>query len=401
MNKSHRKSIHKKKKQNINILAFSGGPDSMYLLHLLLKKDEKPILAHLNHNLRGTESDQDELFCKKIAKQYGLTIETGKIAPPKNEEEARIARYKFLENIRRKHNATKILTAHHLNDSIETFILNLSRGTGLRGLTGIKSDKIERPLLSTTKSEILAYLKKHKIPYRKDSSNQDEKFSRNRIRLHIVPELKKINPKIEKTFATTIKNLQEVQSFIDSQTPKWQGEFFCEKFSSLHPCIQANLLLKIDNEFSRKNISELQTFIKKNHTGSRKLGLEISYGKIFTRPKIKTFKTTFQILKTRPKSLKSKNTVFLNFDKIKNIKKLDIAAFNPGDKIKPLGLNGKTQKLQDIFINKKIPQELRKKIPVIKFGKEIICIGWLAIANKYKVTKTTRQILKISFKDKH
>ena len=378
------------------ILAFSGGPDSMYLLHMLLK--EKPILAHLNHGLRGAESDQDELFCKRIAKKYGLQIETEKIAPPKNEETARIARYEFLERIRKKHNASKIITAHHLNDSIETVILNLTRGTGLKGLTGIKSDKIERPLLNTTKEEILSYLKKYKIPYRKDSSNKDTKYSRNRIRLNVIPELKKINPNFEKSFASTIENLQEAQSFIESQTPKWHGEFFTKKFSALHPCIQANLLLQINREFSQKNIKELQSFIKKNKTGTRKLGLEIAYGKFFTQKKSHNFKIIFHILKKHPKTLKTSNIVFLDFDKIKKISNLKIRTFQPGDSIKPLGLEGKSQKLQDVFTNKKIAAALRNKIPVITLNnREILAVGTLTISEEYKVSASTKKILKVNF----
>ncbi|HAU40290.1 MAG: tRNA(Ile)-lysidine synthetase, tRNA(Ile)-lysidine synthase [Candidatus Peregrinibacteria bacterium GW2011_GWF2_43_17] len=426
------------------ILAFSGGPDSIYLLQKLLAKGEKPILAHLNHNLRGQESDADELFCKQIAKKYNLVIETEKITlPKKNEETARIVRYNFLERVRKKHNAEKILTAHHLNDSIETLILNLTRGTGLRGLTGIKSDKIERPLLNTTKQEILSYLKKHNLPYRKDSSNSDPKYSRNRIRLKIIPELKKINPNLEKTFLSTIENLKSVQAFIDSEIEHWTDSFDTKKFAKLHPYLQSAVLLKTNRNLSKKNIAELKKLIAQNKTGTKKLNMKIAYGKAMPLPgelkgtsgkhafycnshlsatnssylldvplsgttssiftvfarKNGNFATkshfpevpkpTFSILTTRP--------IFLDFDKIGDIKKLRATTFKPGDKIKPLGLNGKTQKLQDLFTNKKIPQEIRKEIPVIKLGKEIICVGWLAIADKYKITKTTGQILKISW----
>ena len=401
-----------------NILAFSGGPDSMYLLHKLLPK--KPILAHLNHNLRGAESDQDEIFCKKIAKKYGLIIETEKVTlTKKNEETARIARYNFLEKIRQKYHAKKILTAHHLNDSIETFILNLTRGTGLKGLTGIKSDKqaetahimsrfataklnIVRPLLQTTKQEILSYLKKHKIPYREDSSNSDTKYSRNLIRLEIIPRLKKLNPNFEKTFLTNIKNLQEAQSFIDSQTPKWQGEFFAKKFSNLHPCLQSNLLLQINREFSQKNLTELKNLITKNKTGTEKLGIGIQYGKaILTNSKkgsIHPPAVTFSILKTHPKSLNSKTAIFLNFDKIRKLENIKTRTFKPGDSIKPLGLKGKSQKLQDVFTNKKIPAYLRNKIPILTLNnREIIAAGCITISENYKVTTLTKKILKVNF----
>lgn len=385
-----------------NILAFSGGPDSMYLLHTLLAK--KPILAHLNHNLRGNESDQDEIFCKKIAKKYGLIIETEKITlAKKNEETARIARYDFLEKIRQKYHAEKILTAHHLNDSIETILLNLTRGTGINGLTGIKNYKyISRPLSTITRSEILAYLKKHKIPYREDSSNSDQKFSRNFIRLEIIPRLKKLNPNLEKTFLTNIENFQETQDFINISAEKLvtKNSFSTSEFKKMHPCVQSAILLKINHEFSRKNLIELKNLILKNKTGTKKLGMEIRYGKVVltNTENSKPQGITFSILKISPKSLKSKNAIFLNFDKIGKLENIKTRTHKPGDSIKPLGLKGKSQKLQDIFVNKKIPKHLRNKIPILTLNNgEIISAGNLTISEKYKITATTKKILKVNF----
>lgn len=385
-----------------NILAFSGGPDSMYLLHFLLKKGEKPVLAHLNHGLRGKESDLDEKFCKKIAKKHGLPFESEKISikAPGIEEKARNARYKFLEKIRRKYKAKKIYTAHHLNDNLETVLLNFIRGTGLNGLTGIKSDKIERPLLQIPKSEILSFLKKNKIPYRKDSSNLDTKFSRNFIRHEIIPKLKKLNPNLEKIFQTNLENLLTIQDFLDKESP---DSFTVSEFKRLHPAIQLNTLLQLAGPgVTQKQLKETQKLILSGKTGKKKnLGpvrIEIQYGKVVINPTQPAIKTTFRILKKHPRKLNQPKTIFLNFDKIKKLSKLKIRTPLPGDRIHPLGLKG-SQKLQDLFTNKKIPQQLRKEIPVITNTKEILAVGWLAIAEKYRVTPRTKQILKISFKD--
>lgn len=390
---------------NVNyILAFSGGPDSVYLLHKLLKKGDKPVLAHLNHGLRGKESDQDEEFCRKIAKKYGLIFETEKVSLTGSgiEEKARNARYKFLEKIRRKYKAKKILTAHHLNDNIETVLLNFIRGTGLNGMTGIKSDKIERPLLNTAKDEILTYLKKHRIKYRKDSSNLDTKFSRNFIRHEVIPQLKKLNPNLEKTFTKNLNNFKQLQDFLNEESP---DSITVAEFKRLHPAIQANTILKLTGTtegISQKALEETRKLILSGKTGKKKtLGntrVEIEYGKVLFNPKTPALKTTFKILKNHPKNLNQKQTTFLNFDKIRNLKKITTRTFKEGDRIRPLGLKG-TQKLQDFFTNKKIPQKLRTQIPVIELGKEILAIGWLTVAEKYKVTPNTKQILKISFKD--
>ncbi len=378
-----------------NVLAFSGGPDSMYLLHTLLKKGQKPVLAHLNHGLRGKESDEDENFCKKVAKKNGLTIETEKIAPPKNEEEARNARYDFLEKVRKKHKARKILTAHHLNDNIETVLFNLTRGTGLAGLTGIPSNRIQRPLLSTTKEEILAYLKKNRIKYREDSSNRNTKFSRNRIRNKVIPELRKINPNLEKSFLGSLKNFQQIQDFLDQEAKKFTNKI--TEFKRLHPAVQTHIILKLAGpSTSQKEVEEIRRIILAGKTDTTcKIG-RIEYGKL-VQSKEHSFQTTFKILKKHPAKF-APNCAYLNFDKIRDIKTLKIRTPLPGDRIKPLGLKG-SQKLQDLFTNKKIPQSLRKTIPVITLEGEIAAVGWLTIAEKFKILPSTRQILKIIFKD--
>lgn len=378
----------------------------MYLLYFLLKKGEKPILAHLNHGLRGKESDLDEKFCQKIAKNEGLPFESKKISLTGSgiEEKARKARYKFLEEVRQKHKAKKIYTGHHLNDNLETVLLNFTRGTGLNGLTGIKTDKIDRPLLGVTKSEILEFLKKNKIPYRKDSSNLDNKFSRNRIRAEVIPELKKLNPNLEKTFKSTLENLKQIQNFLSSETPKG-NTIKLKDFQKLHPAIQAQFLLEqLDSTegISQKQLQETGKFLLSAKTGKKRtLGdtkIEIEYEKAIFNPKKPAIKTTFRILKKHPDKLDIAKTVFLNFDKIGSTSKLQIRTMRDGDRIKPLGLRG-SQKLQDLFTNKKIPQKLRTQIPVITLENEILSVGWLAIAEKYKITPKTNQILKINFKE--
>jgi len=394
-------SQKRRKQKSKSVLAFSGGSDSMYLLHLLLKKGEEPILAHLNHRLRGTESDKDEQFCKRIAKKHGLTIEVEQANLKKgSEEEARIARYNFLERVREKHKAREILTAHHLNDSIETILFNLTRGTGVNGLTGVLSNRIKRPLLETTKQEILIYLKKHKIKYREDASNRNTKFSRNRIRLKVIPELKKINPNLEKTFLSNIENFKTVQDFLNQESSKHIHENHLEitNFKKLHPAIQTNIILTLTGpNTSQKEVLEIRKTIIANRTGTTcKLG-QIQYGKLMFKHNAKTFSTKFTLLKKHPVKFDPKCT-YLNFDKIKTRNRLEITSWEPGDQIKPIGMKG-TKKLQDIFTDKKIPRNIRKEIPIIKFGNKIIAVGWLVISDEFKVIPKTKQILKISFKE--
>lgn len=212
------------------ILALSGGPDSVYLLYQLLKKGEKPILAHLNHKLRGEESDQDERFIRELAKKHHLTVEVKRknvAAYAKQhklslETAGRKLRYDFLEKIRQKYQAkapkktVTILTAHTLDDNLETVIMNelrrsknsLSQRTNpFRAQIGMrkKCGFIERPLLNIRKKTILAYLQRHRLPYRTDSSNRDLRYRRNWIRRILIPRLITKNPHLYKEFTAARK----------------------------------------------------------------------------------------------------------------------------------------------------------------------------------------------------
>lgn len=214
------------------ILGLSGGADSVFLLNLCLHLQKTHpfaiIVAHVNHGIRGKESDQDATFAKNLAKKNALSFQLKKInkQPAGNtEEQFRKIRYDFFEKLRKKHKANLILTAHHLNDNIETVLLNLTRGCHLDGLKGMEiidpKRHLLRPLLTTPKSEILKYLKKHRVPHREDSTNQNTDYSRNRIRQNVIPELKKINKNLEKSFLQNITNFKSVRENTDRHLDEW------------------------------------------------------------------------------------------------------------------------------------------------------------------------------------
>ena len=174
------------------VLAVSGGVDSMALLDLLAKqRDLELIVTHFNHGIRP-DSREDEEFVRKTAEKYRLAFEAGygKLGSSASEEQAREARYKFLNQARQKHQADAIVTAHHQDDLIETAILNIMRGSGRRGLTAItENPDILRPMLHLSKNDILAYAKKHHLQWREDPTNVDERYLRNYIRRRIMPKL--------------------------------------------------------------------------------------------------------------------------------------------------------------------------------------------------------------------
>ncbi len=193
------------------LLAVSGGMDSCVMSDLFKKSEYNFGMAHCNFQLRADESDKDEKFVKELAARYGVgfhiqRFETKKYKQQNKlslEEAARNLRYNWLYEIKNLFGYHYIATAHHLNDSIETVLLNIIRGTGLSGLKGIpvKKDVIVRPLLFANKEEVEIYAKENNISYRNDSSNWKNDFNRNKIRNKIFPVLKSINPSAEHTFA--------------------------------------------------------------------------------------------------------------------------------------------------------------------------------------------------------
>ncbi|WP_405564555.1 tRNA lysidine(34) synthetase TilS [Polaribacter sp. Asnod6-C07] len=209
------------------LLAISGGVDSVVLHHLFYQLKIDISLAHCNFKLREKESDLDEEFIAKLAKANNkpiFTINFDTVVFAKNNKlstqiAARELRYTWFQELVEKHNFDYILTAHHANDNLETFLINLTRGSGLDGFTGIpkKNGNIVRPLLPFTRDEILNYAKDNNIDWREDASNASTKYVRNKIRHQVVPILKEINPSLLETFAKSLQNLQESQQIIEDR----------------------------------------------------------------------------------------------------------------------------------------------------------------------------------------
>ena len=206
------------------LIAISGGIDSVVLTQLFATLKFDISLAHCNFNLRETESDLDEEFVKKLAKKldiicFSTSFETKKIAQEKKQSTqvaARDLRYHWFQEISKAHHFDYILTGHHADDRLETFLINLTRGSGLDGFTGIPAinGNIIRPLLQFSREEILHFAKENNISWREDQSNAATQYLRNKIRHKILPVLKEINPSMLTTFSKTLENLQESAQII-------------------------------------------------------------------------------------------------------------------------------------------------------------------------------------------
>jgi len=249
------------------VIGVSGGPDSVCLLGALCKLKEKYdlqiIVAHVNYGLRGKDSDLDEKLTRSLAEKYSLPIEILKVRKAeKSEEKLRKIRYDFFEAVCKKHKSDRIAVGHNLNDQAETVLMRILRGTGLRGLGAIRfatrrgptarpkrnadGPLLIRPLLNVSRKEIIAYLRKNKIPYRTDKSNLSADFTRNKIRNILLPQLEKeYNPNIQETLYKFSASVADDYGFISRYAQEWIAANKILKVSSLnnlHPSIRREVL---------------------------------------------------------------------------------------------------------------------------------------------------------------
>ncbi|MBA6152458.1 tRNA lysidine(34) synthetase TilS [Gelidibacter maritimus] len=214
------------------LLAISGGLDSVVLTHLCHQLKLKISLAHCNFNLRAAESDADEDFVLELADDLDMDVYIESFDTETYAKEhhisiqmaARELRYTWFFELAEQLDFDYILTAHHADDNLETFLINLTRGTGLDGLTGIPevSDKIVRPLLPFSREALETYAKKEQIEWREDATNASTKYVRNKLRHDVIPTLKEVNPQLLQNFQTTISNLQDSQNLIDDAVVRMQ-----------------------------------------------------------------------------------------------------------------------------------------------------------------------------------
>ncbi len=221
------------------LVAVSGGIDSMVLCDLLIQTHLKFAIAHCNFQLRGKDSDADEFFVKNYCSENQIPFYTKRFDVEKFKESgnfstqmaARELRYTWFSEILLEHSFDYLLTAHHLNDSLETFFINLLRGSGINGLTGIKTgnSKILRPLLPYSKSQILRYANENKLKWREDSSNVEMDYKRNKIRHQIIPILEEIQPQFLANFSNSIRFLKEDNQLISNHIEHIKNELFTKK----------------------------------------------------------------------------------------------------------------------------------------------------------------------------
>jgi tRNA(Ile)-lysidine synthase len=418
------------------LLTVSGGIDSVLMCELFYLAGLKFGIAHCNFQLRAEESNGDEVFVKSLAKKYNVEFHSIKFDTSsfanKNKLSIQIAarqlRYQWFEEIRKKYNYNYIATAHHQDDSIETFFINLIRGTGISGLHGIlpKQGNIIRPMLFTTKNEITSYVKKHKIKYREDSSNASDKYVRNKIRHQIIPLLKELNPSIEKTITNNIQHLRDVEIIYKNDIENKRNKMVKASAKNINETIISIELLKKLNPIATYLFEFLKSFnFNESTVEGIVTALDAESGKQFfsdthrlikdrefliisiqklevRRQKIEVKKNQREIIidgqklnfSKLPKTLNfklqtSNSFAQIDFDKLEF--PLEIRKWQNGDVFHPFGMKGK-KKLSNYFIDKKLSINQKDNIWLLTSNGKIVWIIGQRIDERFKVTDATQNI---------
>ena len=407
------------------LLAVSGGADSICLFFALKDLGYDIQIAHCNFNLRDIESDQDEQFVKDIANKYSIryfvkSFNTLKFAEQNKlsiQMAARQLRYDWFEELLVENNFSCIATGHHKDDSIETFLINFIRGSGISGLCGIqmKNNNIVRPLLSLTRNQIEEFLTKKNIKYRNDSSNSDIKYLRNNIRHQLIPLLKEINPKIQETISNEIEMLNGINNIFKEKVDDIRKSIIIKREDLF--IIKITDLLNIRNlefilydllrpfgSFQVKNIinslrsqSGKQFFSNTHCILIDRENVIISLKKTTNNKEIKIFRTDHEIsiplcMKLSETSDLSiiNNPLFAKFDLNKLTFPLVLRKWKNGDKFIPLGMNN-FKKVSDFFVDEKYTLNEKKEQWILCSEEDIIWIIGKRIDDRYKIASNTKK----------
>lgn len=436
------------------VAAISGGADSVCLLetlHLLQKVLDITItVAHFDHGLRPEADAHETRFVRELAASRGLDVVVEKAYPPlapdspSLEEKARNLRYRFLHEVKAACGARKIATGHTRNDQAETVLMRLLRGSGPEGLSGIRPvrrDGIIRPLIGLTREEVIAYLGHRRLSYATDASNFEPEYLRNRVRLHLLPQLETYQPKIIEILARTADIARQDNECMDEQACAWVGKWAemgldgpvlpVPRFNQLPEALKNHVvraaLRALTGTLRRIGLVHIEAI--KQLAGSPRpqarmtlpnglLVRRVYHRLIFSRggPSpaegycvfversgrffIDALGCTLSLEEMEPgqpsQDLQTDPwTAYLDADSIRF--PLMLRNFRPGDRLIPIGMTGH-KKVKDLFVDMKIPADLRTRIPILVQGARVVWVCGLRMDDRFKVTSSTTRALKVTFR---
>lgn len=417
------------------LVAFSGGVDSVVLADLLHKTGYQFELAHCNFQLRGNEANEDTVFCERFANSIQVKLhvqhfDTKTYATDHKlsiQMAARELRYNWFKTLIQEYGFNYVLTAHHANDNAETLLVNLVRGTGIKGLQGIpeKQNDVVRPLLFATKDDIRAYALKHTLLYREDSSNQEVKYTRNFIRLEVVPKLKTLNPALEETIHTSVQffkqSAQIVKAFADLKfkeiCKEEHQQLFIDISLLLNEAQKETLLFEwlCDKNFKNNQIQQLGEVLvsgkqsgKQFSSASHQLVVDRKYIIVKALQKEHTANTftirSFSDTAHLPVKLQFEEISNASFSTNKNeitipyadnLFPLTLRKWKQGDKFKPFGMDG-FKKLSDFFKDQKLSLFDKDALWILENKEHIIWIVGYRLDNRCRVGNEKEKLLRIS-----
>lgn len=426
------------------LLAVSGGPDSVAMADIIHRIGIRFAICHVNFQLRGADSDADEIFVRQLAKKYGVEIfamraDTHRYAQEKGmsiEMAAREIRYSYFGRIMDQHGYTLTAVAHHQDDAIETLILNLTRGAGIRGLTGIrvKNNRIIRPLLCLSRGEIENYLKERNLDSRTDKTNLETEFARNKIRNLVIPILEQINPSARASISESLQYLgmaktlyansidQAIQQttsrdgqtlYIDIPKLKAYAEPGCLMYEiasqyGFHKAQCRDMLRGIDGESGKIFMSKTHSIIKDRNrfivsqlTSTPTAAATISEAQIASGH-AETARHTITIETITPEQFaprRDAGTIYLDYHKLMKLgMPIETGPWKNGDAITLFG--GKHKKISDILIDNKLSISDKQNVEIMSAQGRILWIIGIRPSNHCRIDDSTKLILKITAKKK-
>ena len=437
--KAHIESNHLFNTRDRLLLGVSAGVDSMVLAHLLKELPFDFFLAHMNFGLRGQESDLDADFVEQWGRRHGIITHILKVNieghAKKNQLSiqmaARALRYDWFSELASLHKCTAILTAHHADDNLETVLFNLTKGTGIRGLRGMKIQQglLVRPLLIFDKQEILNHAQEHHICWREDASNVSNKYVRNKLRNKVLPVLKEVNPSVLQTFSDTQVRLIATEMLLDQKVSDLKAQYFklgkidCLDVSWVrdHP-LDSLLLFELLESYRLGYAQFKQIFrsVVQNHSAMfywDEYQLNVDRHKVWIGKKDRIIdpaacriianaaevvefydhQFTFNLISPMTEPIdRSLNIAYLDMEKLTF--PLTLRKWKKGDYFYPLGMKQK-KKVSDFLVDQKIPRIMKESILILASKQEICWLAGLRIDDRFSLKNSTKDILKVEMKD--